>query len=89
METGHTNILRKNTKIQSVFQIFSGYNTTCLFTGLEEYSLVPAGFLTAQFMPQKKHSFRSLCFDGRTKMEFLFIASMEQKKWRQVYPSSF
>ena len=35
--------------IPSSFQITSS-EATCLFTRLEEFSLVPAGFLTAQFM---------------------------------------
>ena len=50
---------------------------TCSFTRLKESSLVPAGLLTAQFLQE------TLCmkpFDGRTKMEFLFIAAMEKKK---------
>ena len=34
----------------------------------------------------RKHSLWSFCFDGRTKMDFLFMASMEKKK---SHPSSF
>ena len=56
----------------------SGSETTCLFTRLEESSLVPAGFLTAQFL-QKKICMKT-CFDGRTKVKFLCIAAMKKNK---------
>ena len=48
--------------------------STCLFTRLEEYSLVPTRFLTAHFLQET--FYMKPMFYGRTKMEFLFIASM-------------
>ena len=71
-------------------KMYSPCVSTGLFTRLEESSLVPAGFLTAEFL-QKRYLW-SLCFDWRTKMEFLFIASIEKKKSEEksiCHPSSF
>ena len=39
-------------------------NSTCLFTRLKESSLVPVGFLTAQFL-QKKQFMKPLFFQGK------------------------
>ena len=66
------------------------YTTTCLFTRLEESSLVPPGFLTAQLL--QKTEFMMPFFYGRTRLKFLFVDSMEKKKREDKsisHPSSF
>ena len=50
-----SNFERLNYFFKRPFKImctFSSHRTTCLFNRLEESSLVPAGFLTAQFLQE-------------------------------------
>ena len=55
-----------------------GGRATCLFTRLEESSLVPAGFLTAQFL-QKTSFMKPLFFKGRNWVLLVFTAFLEER----------
>ena len=65
---------------QGLFKCLFNYHLTSLFTRLEELSLAPAGFLTAQSSFCRKPRLWSFGIDERTKMKFIFISSMEKKK---------
>ena len=56
----------------------AGEGETCLFTRLEQSSLVPVGFLTAQFL-KKTYLIKPFCFLEENWMVLVFTAFREER----------
>ena len=78
IQSGYQCTLTNQRRIGKIKAHYCHVYTTCLFTRLESLAWSQQGFWLISFC--RKRNLWSLCFDGRTKVKFLCIASMEKRK---------